>query len=216
MSAPARRDRARAFVPDLIPEPKDLDRTGPLDAREVRDLERVHEARDHYQTARWIRGKALDAALRRGLYRGEDGQRTRQQYLDDEWDGMSETAAYREAAAWPLAREISEAWGRPAPDSHVQALTEAAEAHGLATVTQWYVELRRHGQETGRRVTAAVASNLADHLLGGEGPKVALDPLFTPRQLPPANEEVGCGPDEDRGHRTGAPAVASEPGGAER
>ncbi|WP_031069201.1 hypothetical protein [Streptomyces sp. NRRL S-118] len=65
-----RRDRARAFVPKLIPEPQDLDRTGPLDAKEQRDLERIHAARDHYQSAKWMRGKALEAAFRRRLYRG--------------------------------------------------------------------------------------------------------------------------------------------------
>ncbi|MEU3342987.1 hypothetical protein [Streptomyces sp. NPDC006668] len=37
--------------------------------------------------------KALDAAFRRRLFRGEDGQRIRQQHLDDEWDGISESAA---------------------------------------------------------------------------------------------------------------------------
>ncbi len=50
-----------------------------------------------------MRGKALDAAFRRRLFRG-DGQHTRQQYLDDEWDGISESAAYLEIKEWPLAR----------------------------------------------------------------------------------------------------------------
>ncbi|MFD9226204.1 hypothetical protein ACFWDI_40905 [Streptomyces sp. NPDC060064] len=72
-----------------------------------------------------MRGEALEAAFRRRLYRGEDGQRTRHQYLDDEWDGISESAAYREIDEWPLAKAISDVCERPASDSHVRALVDA-------------------------------------------------------------------------------------------
>ncbi|MFD5064527.1 hypothetical protein [Streptomyces sp. NPDC058394] len=180
-----RRDRARAFVPELIPEPQDLDRTGPLDVREQRDLDRIHAARDHHQAAKWMRGKALEATFRRRLFRGEDGTRTRQQYLDDEWDGLSESAAYREISEWPLAKEISDACERPAPDSHVRALLDVAEAQGHKAVAHWYAELRRHGQQTGRRVTADAVANLADFLRTGTEPE-RLEPLFAPRQIQPA------------------------------
>ncbi|MDO0929715.1 hypothetical protein QQY24_31825 [Streptomyces sp. TG1A-8] len=178
----SKQDRARAFVPELIPDPQDLDRTGPLDAREQRDLERIHAARDHHQAAKWMRGKALEAAFRRRLYRGEDGQRTRQEYLNDEWDGISESAAYLEIKEWRLAAQISATCERPAPDSHVRALIDAAEAQGCEAVAHWYAELRRHGMETGRRVTAQVVANLADYLLKGSTPE--LDGLFAPQQLP--------------------------------
>jgi hypothetical protein len=50
-TALGRRDRARAFVPELIPEPQDIDRTGPLDAKEQQQLDRIHAARDHHQAA---------------------------------------------------------------------------------------------------------------------------------------------------------------------
>ncbi|MCX4581335.1 hypothetical protein OHB41_51245 [Streptomyces sp. NBC_01571] len=182
-----RRDRARAFVPELIPEPQDLERTGPLDARERRDLERIHAARDHHQAAKWMRGKALDAAFRRRLFRGEDGQRTRQQYLDDEWDGISESAAYREIGEWPLAKAITDVLERPAPDSHVRALVDVADKQGHEAVARWYAELRRHGQQAGRRVTAEVVANLADFLREGTEPE-RLEALFVPRQLPPARK----------------------------
>ncbi|MGW2585405.1 hypothetical protein ACWCYZ_29505 [Streptomyces virginiae] len=189
-----RRDRARAFVPELIPEPQDLDRTGPLDAREQRDLERIHAARDHHQAAKWMRGKALDAAFRRRLYRGEDGQRTRQQYLDEEWDGMSESAAYREIGEWPLAEAIADACEQPAPDSHVRALLDVAQAQGQEPVARWYAEVRRHGRQAGRRVTAEVVANLADFLRSGAEPE-RLEAFFAPRQLTakprkPAGEPV--------------------------
>ncbi|MFI5635061.1 hypothetical protein ACIA8E_38100 [Streptomyces sp. NPDC051664] len=192
MSADAvgRRDRAKAFVPELIPDPVDLDRTGPLDAREERDLERVHAARDNYGHAKWMRGKALEAAFRRRLYRGDDGERTRQEYLDEEWDGISESAAYLEIREWRLAERIAEVYGRPAADSHVRALIDVAEAHGSETVAEYYAQLRRYGADAGRRVTAAVVENLAEYLSTGralEEPakeQPELDGLFTPRQLP--------------------------------
>ncbi|MEU9797192.1 hypothetical protein AB0E27_42800 [Streptomyces sparsogenes] len=180
-----RRDRARAFVPELIPEPQDLERTGPLDAKERQQLDRIHAARDHHQAAKWMRGKALESAFRRRLYRGEDGQRTRQQYLDDEWDGISESAAYREIGEWPLAKAISDVCERPAPDSHVRALVDVAEKQGCEPVAHWYAELRRHGQQAGHRVTADVVANLADFLRSGTEPQ-RLEALFVPRQLPPA------------------------------
>ncbi|MFJ3883343.1 hypothetical protein ACIPW5_38585 [Streptomyces sp. NPDC090077] len=185
MSAPVKRDRARAFVPELIPEPADIERTGPLDAKEQQQLERIHAARDNHQAAKWMRGKALEAAFRRRLFRGEDGQRTRQQYLDDEWDGISESAAYREIGEWPLARAISDMCERPAPDSHVRALVDVAEQQGHEAVAHWYAELRRHGQQAGHRVTAEVVANLADYLHKGTAPE-RLEPFFTPRQLPPS------------------------------
>lgn len=185
-----RRDRARAFVPELIPEPQDLDRTGPLDAKEQQQLDRIHAARDHHQAAKWMRGKALDAAFRRRLYRGEDGQRTRQQYLDDEWDGISESAAYREIGEWPLAKAISDVCERPAPDSHVRALVDAADKQGHEAVAHWYAELRRRGQQLGRRVTADVVANLADFLRTGTEPE-RLEALFAPRQLPSTTAKPG-------------------------
>ncbi|KIF72714.1 hypothetical protein QR77_41180 [Streptomyces sp. 150FB] len=184
-----RSDRARAFVPELIPEPQDLDRSGPLNAREQQDLDRVHAARDHHRAAKWMRGKALEAAFRRRLFRGEDGTRSRQQYLDEEWDGLSESAAYREIGEWRLAKEITDACERPAPDSHVRALLDVAGAQGHKQVAHWYAELRRHGQQTGRRVTADAVANLADFLRTGTEPE-RLEPLFAPRQLPPAIPDV--------------------------
>lgn len=180
-----RADRARAFVPDLIPEPQDLDRTGPLDAKEQRDLERIHSARDHHQSSKWMRGKALEAAFRRRLFRGGDGQRTRQQYLDDEWDGVSESAAYLEIGQWRLAAQIEATFGRPAPDSHVRALVDVAAVQSCETAAKWYAELRTHGREAGLRVTAEVVGNLADYLKSGSSAP-PLGSLFVPRQLPPA------------------------------
>ncbi|MFD9684073.1 hypothetical protein ACFWAD_29675 [Rhodococcus sp. NPDC059969] len=200
-TALGRRDRARAFVPELIPEPQDLDRTGPLDAKEQQQLDRIHAARDHHQAAKWMRGKALEAAFRRHLFRGEDGKRTRQEYLDDEWDGISESAAYREISEWPLAQEISATCERPAPDSHVRALLDVAGAKGHQTVAHWYAELRRHGQQTGRRVTADAVANLADFLRTGTDPK-RLDGLFAPRQIQPAS-----GPSGRAGRGSGAPVT---------
>lgn len=187
-NSPARRDRSRAFVPALIPEPVDLDRTGPLDPREERDLARVHEARDHHGTARWMRGKALEAAFRRRLYRGKSGTRTRQEYLDDEWDGISESAAYREIQEWRLAAQIAEVYGRPVADSHVRALADVAGQHGHEAVAGYYAQLRQHGASTGQRVTAAVVERLAEYLSGRllEGPaeeQQDLAELFA-RQLP--------------------------------
>ncbi|MFD7719004.1 hypothetical protein ACFV6K_24710, partial [Streptomyces sp. NPDC059814] len=183
--AVGRRDRMRAFVPELIPEPEQLERTGPLDAREEKYLARIHEARDNHQNARWMRGKALAAAFSRCLFRGEDGQRTRQQYLDDEWDGISESAAYREIGEWPLAKAITDSYERPAPDSHVRVLLDVAEQQGYEAVAHWYAELRRHGQQVGHRVTADVVATLADFLRKGTEPE-RLEALFVPRQLPPA------------------------------
>ncbi|GGZ30139.1 hypothetical protein CP967_00025 [Streptomyces nitrosporeus] len=183
--AVARRDRARAFVPELLPEPQDIERTGPLTPKEQQTLDRVHAARDHHQVAKWMRGKALAVAFSRQLYRGEDGQRTRQEYLDDEWDGISESAAYREIGEWPVAKAISDACERPAPDSHVRALVDVADKQGAESVARWYAELRRHGQQAGRRVTADVVANLADFLREGVEPE-RLEALFAPRQLAPA------------------------------
>ncbi|MFI5987391.1 hypothetical protein ACIBEA_41810 [Streptomyces sp. NPDC051555] len=196
-----RPDRARAFVADLIPAPENLDRSGPLDTREQRDLDRIHAARDHHQTAKWMRGKSLAAAFSRKLYRGEDGQRTRQEYLNDEWDGISESAAYREINEWPLAAQIAERFERPAPDSHIRALVDVAAAQGPELVARWYVMLRNHGNKGGQRVTAEVVGNLADYLGSSTGP-VGLDAMFVPRQLPPAPATPGA---------TTPPADASEP-----
>ncbi|WP_422126914.1 hypothetical protein [Streptomyces misionensis] len=209
MTALGKRDRARAFVPDLIPEPHDLDRTGPLDAKEQQQLDRIHAARDHHQAAKWMRGKALDSAFRRRLYRGEDGQRTRQQYLDDEWDGLSESAAYREIAEWPLAKAITDAFERPAPDSHVRALVDVAEQQGHKAVAHWYAELRRHGQQLGRRVTADVVANLADFLRSGTEPE-RLEALFVPRQLPPSKprKSAPAGTERGRGEAVTGTVVA--------
>ncbi|MEU8623198.1 hypothetical protein [Streptomyces sp. NPDC048623] len=202
MTAIGKRDRARAFVPELIPEPQDLDRTGPLDAKEQQQLDRIHAARDHHQAAKWMRGKALDAAFRRRLFRGEDGQRTRQQYLDAEWDGMSESAAYLEIKEWRLAAQIAATFERPAPDSHVRALVDVAEQQGHEAVAHWYAELRRHGQQLGQRVTADVVANLADFLRKGTEPE-RLEALFVPRQLPPAKPRKSAPAGERAGHGKG-------------
>ncbi|MFJ7786975.1 hypothetical protein ACIQY8_30640 [Streptomyces albidoflavus] len=234
--APARRDRARAFVAELIPEPEDLEPTGPLNAKEQQQLERIHSARDHHQAAKWMRGKALDSAFRRRLFRGEDGQRTRQQYLDAEWDGMSESAAYLEIREWPLAAQISATFGRPAPDSHVRALVGVAETRGHETVARWYADLRRHGQELGQRVTADVVANLADFLLSKAKPeRLEAAALFVPRQLSAAKPRKAAAPSKQakreadrpvtgtllppafqnfgtQGEGTGAPAGTSESG----
>ncbi|MFG3399171.1 hypothetical protein [Streptomyces parvus] len=185
--ASGRADRARAFVPELLPEPQDIERTGPLTPKEQQTLGRVHAARDHHQTAKWIRGKALAVAFSRRLYRGQAGTRTRQEYLDAEWDGISESAAYREIGEWPVAKAISDACERPAPDSHVRTLVDVAETQGAELVARWYAELRRHGRQAGRRVTADVVANLADFLREGTEPE-RLDALFTPRQLAPAGK----------------------------
>ncbi|MET9603143.1 hypothetical protein [Streptomyces sp. NPDC006459] len=207
-----RHDRARAFVPELIPEPVDLERSGPLDARELRDLERVHDARDHHGTAQWMRGKALEAAFRRRLYRGEGGERTRQEYLDAEWDGMSESAAYLEIREWRLAHQIAEAYGRPVADSHVRALVDAADHHGHSPVAAAYVELRKYGSTTGRRVTGAVVENLARYLsdrglpstapkeLSGEVNQTSedLDDLFSPQLPGPRNNKARATGDAER------------------
>ncbi|MEU4924569.1 hypothetical protein AB0G29_35110 [Streptomyces parvus] len=196
--ASGRADRARAFVPELLPEPQDIERTGPLTPKEEQTLGRVHAARDHHQTAKWIRGKALAVAFSRRLYRGEDGQRTRQEYLDDEWDGISESAAYLEIKEWPLAAQISRTFKRPAPDSHVRALLDAAELRGEEEVARWYGELRHRGQEIGRRVTADVVARLGEFLVDGEEP-ASLEGLFTPRQIAPPKprKAPGSGPVPD-------------------
>ncbi|MCX5115486.1 hypothetical protein OOK13_45145 [Streptomyces sp. NBC_00378] len=204
-SPASRGDRARAFIPELIPDPVDLERTGPLDAREERDLERIHAARDHHGNARWMRGKALEAAFRRRLYRGA-GERTRQEYLDDEWDGISESAAYREIQEWGLAARIAEAYGRPVAGSHVRALAAVAELHGREAVAESYVRLRRYGAGTGQRVTAEVVERLAEFLASDRALE-AMEPeadrlpelggLFTPRQLPaPRRGKKSAGPDK--------------------
>lgn len=49
-------------------------------------------------------------------------------------------------------------------------------------MAHWYAELRRHSQQTGRRVTADAVANLADFLRTGTDPK-RLDPLEEPRNL---------------------------------
>ncbi|MFJ3235702.1 hypothetical protein [Streptomyces sp. NPDC086787] len=99
--------------------------------------------------------------------------------------------AYREIGEWPLAQAISDALEGPAPDSHVRALVGVAGKQGHEPVARWYAELRRHGQETGQRVTAQVVANLADFLRSGSEPD-RLETLFVPRQLPPAT----TGPDK--------------------
>ncbi|MGW9411996.1 hypothetical protein [Streptomyces diastaticus] len=208
--APARRDRARAFVAELIPEPEDLEPTGPLNPKEQQQLERIHSARDHHQAAKWMRGKALDSAFRRRLFRGEDGQRTRQQYLDAEWDGMSESAAYLEIREWPLAAQISATFGRPAPDSHVRALVGVAEIRGHETVASWYADLRRHGQELGQRVTADVVANLADFLLSEAKPeRLEAATLFVPRQLSAAKPRKAAAPSKQAMRGTGRPVTGT-------
>ncbi|MEV7841946.1 hypothetical protein ACFY7N_31020 [Streptomyces albidoflavus] len=208
--APARRDRARAFVAELIPEPEDLEPTGPLNAKEQQQLERIHSARDHHQAAKWMRGKALDSAFRRRLFRGEDGQRTRQQYLDAEWDGMSESAAYLEIREWPLAAQISATFGRPAPDSHVRALVGVAENQGHETVAAWYADLRRHGQELGQRVTADVVANLADFLLSETEPeRLEAATLFVPRQLSAAKPRKAAASSKQAKRGTNRPVTGT-------
>lgn len=117
--------------------------------------------------------------------RRRPGQRGRPRRTIDEWDGISESAAYLEIREWRLAAQIAETCERPAPDSHVRALVDVAEAQDHQTVARWYAELRRHGQESGLRVTAPAVANLADYLMSGATPEPELDTLFAPRQLPP-------------------------------
>ncbi|MFF1404962.1 hypothetical protein [Streptomyces sp. NPDC058294] len=155
-----------------------------------------------------MRGKALDAAFRRRLFRGEDGQRTRQQYLDATWEGISETAAYREIGEWPLAKATTDAFERPAPDSHVRALVDVAK-QGHEAVAHWYAELRRHGQQAGHRVTAEVVTNLAGFLLKGTEPE-RLEALFVPRQLPPARPRKPTPDETARAEReAGEPVIGT-------
>ncbi|MFJ2819106.1 hypothetical protein [Streptomyces sp. NPDC087294] len=196
-------DRARAFVPGLIPEPKDIKNEGPLSVREQRDLQRIHDARDNHLNAAWMRGKSLEAAFRRSLYRGDDGTRTRQEYLDDEWDGISESAAYLEIKEWRLAEQIATVWGRPAPDSHVRALVGVAAQQDPKTVAQWYAALRERGAETRRRVTAGIVTNLATYLAAeGTSGSPELDWLFV-RQLTPKHRK-SPGQEEEPAQETDA------------
>ncbi|MFD4392570.1 hypothetical protein [Streptomyces sp. NPDC058495] len=207
-----REERAQAFVPELLPPPLEVeDAEGPLSPKEQQYLKRAHMARDHHGNAQWMRGKALAAVFSRRLYRGEEGTRTRQEYLDDEWDGLSETAAYREIEEWPLAAQIAATFGRAVPSTHVQALLGVAGSLGIEPVAEAYTGLRRYGKTTRQRVTAGVVENLADFLgagralpapsepaaigSGGEAhtkadeeaapqPEPELDSLFSARQLP--------------------------------
>ncbi|MFJ5099262.1 hypothetical protein [Streptomyces sp. NPDC088557] len=200
-----RRDRQTAFTPELLPPLEDVEATGPLTPKERKYLSRIHDARDHYGTARWMRGMALEAAFRRLLFRGEDGTRTRQEYLNDEWDGMSESAAYLEIREWRLARAIETAYGRAVASSHVRALAAAAELHPPELVAAAYAHTREYGRLTGRRVTAEVTGRLGEYLItapalaaaapleipeSGEQPeRPELESLFTPAPQPDPGPE---------------------------
>ncbi|MEU3862836.1 hypothetical protein AB0F03_37025 [Streptomyces sp. NPDC028722] len=78
-----------------------------------------------------------------------------------------------------------DAFEHPAPDSHVRALVDVADKQDTEAVAHWYAEVRRHGRQAGRRVTADVVANLADFLRTGTEPE-RMEAVFTPRQLPPA------------------------------
>ncbi|WP_424216010.1 hypothetical protein ACN20G_28090 (plasmid) [Streptomyces sp. BI20] len=152
MTVPDR--RAQALVPELIPPPQDIHATGPLSAREERDLARCHAARDNGTQADWMRDMALEAVVRRGLYRGADGRRTVEQYLDEEWGGISLSEYDRRKREWPMRRALAQIWASPVPDSHARALLPLGALVGEEQAAAGYAFLREEYANGGTRLTA--------------------------------------------------------------
>ncbi|RFU83631.1 hypothetical protein DY218_27375 [Streptomyces triticagri] len=164
----ARRERHHAVQAGDIPEPVDVDEAdahGPLTAREHVELQRIHAARDNGTQADWMRDKALEAAVRRRLYRGEDGTRTVEEYLDEEWAGISLSEADRRMREWRMKRAVAQIWARPVADSHARAMLGVGLAKGWDQAAEDYAELRRFASTHQQRVTAQVVEDFAGRLL---------------------------------------------------
>lgn len=183
--------RAQALVPELIPTPQDIDATGPLTAREHRDLDRCEQARDQGAELDWMRGKALQAIQQRRLYR--EGGRTFAAYVEEEW-GLTESAAYQWIEEWPLAAEISKILERPPVRSHVRALVGYAREHGAEETAADYATAHRRAQAAGQRITA---SKLTTWLSGDEttrAPLAQADWTALPPAPAPAPEPAAPAP----------------------
>ncbi|MFD4483219.1 hypothetical protein ACFWPU_44925 [Streptomyces sp. NPDC058471] len=127
---------------------------GPLDADERRQLAEAHRAVDNARTARWMLGFSLEVVRRRRLYRGTDGARTWEQYLDQEHDGLSTSEADRLQKTWRLAQAVQKELGRPLPDSHLRGLQPYAERTSDEEAARAYTMLYRAHQEGGVRLVA--------------------------------------------------------------
>ncbi|WP_414167115.1 hypothetical protein ACMATS_05775 [Streptoverticillium reticulum] len=179
--------KPQAFTEDLIPTPQDIQATGPLSQLEQRDLRGIHAARDNALAAEWMKGMALESCHRRKLYRGATGTRTWEEYLEEEWDGMSETEARRQMGEWKLSRAVHAHFGRPAPASHIRAIKPLAVATTDVAAAQAYARLRSLFHNDGVRVTAQAITVRVDAALGAGKPAVVLQRMHevsTPAAIP--------------------------------
>lgn len=148
-------ERRQPFDWGSILPPLDVDADGPMSHRESVQLGKLHAARNGTARAAWMRGAILESINRRRLYRGESGERSFPEYLDQEWDGLSESGAYREIEEWRMGYAISQIWEGIVPSSHVRALLPL-EAHGpRPVIAQAYGRMRAAWQSDGLRLTEA-------------------------------------------------------------
>ncbi|MFI1004918.1 hypothetical protein ACIP10_36060 [Streptomyces galbus] len=138
-------------LPDVDATPETA--SGPLDEQEQRLLAEAHRAIDNARTARWMLGYSLEVVRRRRLYRG-DGTRTWEQYLQQEHDGLSTSAADRLQKTWRLAQAVQKELGRPLPESHLHQLQPYAERTSNEVAARDYAKLYWAHQTRGVRLVA--------------------------------------------------------------
>ncbi|MDQ8704885.1 hypothetical protein RCO28_20660 [Streptomyces sp. LHD-70] len=174
-------ERRQAFDWGSVLPPADIDATGPLSPRESAQLAKLHTARNGTQNARWMRGAILESVNRRGLHRGESGERTWPEYLDQEWAGLSESQAYREIEEWRMGYAVSQIWEGIVADSHVRALLPLEEYGPRPEIAAAYSRMRTAWENDGKRLTAEHVRASVREFRAAAG---ALDVAVQVRELP--------------------------------
>lgn len=205
-----------ATLPDRDPTPEEA--SGPLSHDEHLQLIECHRAIDNARAAQWMLGRALEIVRRRRLYRG-DGSRTWLQYLEAEHDGMTEREARRLQDEWRLSYAVQEAWGRPAPASHVRAMLEYANstsdeeaAHAYAMLRNAFgdAQVRVAARQITARVTKALesAATVEDPHRRREAVAARWGEVHAPHSVIPAPSN-GQGPQQPPTLQGGDPLVAA-------
>lgn len=177
-----------------IPDPHPPYSDGPLTEAEAAELAACEGAiREQQLHFVWRAGRALQVISQGRLYRASHDRF--EDYLADNWDGISPPRAYQLIAAWPIAEKI--AAGGTLDMSHVnegqlRALAPVTRKHGTDAAVMVYTTVAEAAAEIdGAKVTARVISTVAGALPPGspdrgEVADQARRALTAPEAPPPA------------------------------
>lgn len=153
-----------------IPDPHPPYADGPLTDAEVAELAACEDAiREQQLHFVWRVGRALHVISQGRLYRA--GHDRFEDYLADNWDGISPPRAYQLIAAWPLAEKLAAGGSvdmSRVNEGQLRALAPVTRKHGPDAAVMVYTTVTETAAEIdGAKVTAKVISTVAGALPPG-------------------------------------------------